>query len=335
MLAASLLCSLALAAEPPTSPEVVARLTAASGRRKWADTERMGKPFSKDPCVVKLGGRYLMYYSVGPALDPARPKGWAIGIAESRDLLTWRKVGEIVGEQECERNGIVNGRAIVLDGKVHLFYNSYGNGAKDALCHAVSDDGLRFAKDPTNPIFRPTGAWNSGRAIDLDVVEWRGKLLLIFATRDPSMKIQMLVAIEADRRSDFGRAAWRQLGDGPVLKPELAWETKCIEAPALIARGDKLYLFYGGGYNNDPQQIGCAVSTDGLTFRRLFDQPLFPNGRPGEWNSSETGHPGLFVDDDGTCYLFFQANNDHGKTWYLSWVKVGWRGDAPYLIDEP
>ncbi|MCX7048906.1 MAG: cellulase family glycosylhydrolase [Candidatus Sumerlaeota bacterium] len=94
---------------------------AANPRMKWADDTR-GKPFSKDPCVIKWGGRYLMYYSIGPAAPGQNlPRGWAVGIAESRDLISWKKVAEILPEQECEKNGLVNGRAIVLDGKVHFF----------------------------------------------------------------------------------------------------------------------------------------------------------------------------------------------------------------------
>ena len=203
---------------PPTPP-------AASGRMPWGDPERSGRPFAKDPCVIKHAGRYLMYYSMGPylkdRLPPGRKNGWAIGIAESRDLCTWKKVGEILPEQPCERNGLVNGRVIFLDGTLHLFYNTYGNGKDDALCHATSRDGLTWKRDPTNPILRARGDWNSGRAIDCDVLEHRGQLLLYFATRDPSMKDQLLVVAAADRKSDFSRDAWKQLGDGPVLKPEL------------------------------------------------------------------------------------------------------------------
>jgi predicted GH43/DUF377 family glycosyl hydrolase len=310
---------------------------AAEPAMKYGDTDRLGRPFAKDPSVIKFGGRYLMYFSIAAfdkKLAPTNaPRGWAIGIAESRDLVNWKKVGEILPEQECEKNGIVNGRIILLDGKLHLFYNTYGNGPKDALCHATSTDGLRFARDPSNPVWHPTGAWNNGRAIDVDVVEWQGQLIQYYATRDPAGKIQMLHAIAADRASDFGRAAWRSLCDGPVLKPELPWETKCIEAPSLLKRGDTLYLFYGGGYNNDPQQIGCATSKDGIHFQRLFvEQPLLANGKPGEWNASESGHPGIFEDDDGQLYLFYQANNDRGRTWYLSWVKLGWDGNKPKLL---
>jgi beta-1,2-mannobiose phosphorylase / 1,2-beta-oligomannan phosphorylase len=298
-------------------------------RLLFGDATRHGRPFAKDPSVLRLGQRYLMYYSMVPATNKALPKGWAIGIAESRDLVNWQKAGEILPAQTCEQNGLVNGKALLIGGRVHLFYNSYGNGRNDALCHAVSDDGLRFTRDPSNPILRSTGTWNSGRAIDCDAFECGGRLWLIYATRDPSMQTQMLAAATADLKSGFGRGAWTPVGDGPILKPELPWETRCIEAPSVLQRGGTLYLFYGGGYNNDPQQIGCAVSTDGRRWTRLFREPLIPNGRPGDWNSSETGHPGVFEDADGRTYLFVQGNHDKGRTWFISAYELTWEGSRP------
>ena len=298
----------------------------------FGDDTRHGRPFAKDPTVLRLGERYLLYYSMAPSTNKTAPKGWAIGIAESRDLVQWQKVGEVLPEQDCEQNGLVNGKALLLGGKVHLFYNTYGNGRNDALCHATSEDGLAFARHPGNPMLRPTGDWNSGRAIDCDAFEFGGRLWLIYATRDPSMQTQMLVAATADLASDFGRTAWTPAGDGPILKPELPWETRCIEAPSVIQRGDSLYLFYGGGYNNDPQQVGCAISTDGLHWKRLFREPLIPHGQSGDWNSSETGHPGIFTDTDGRTYLFVQGNNDQGRTWFLSAYELAWQNGRPFVV---
>ena len=104
----------------------------------------------------------------------------------------------------------------------------------------------------------------------------------------------------------------------------------------MIRRGDTLYLFYGGGYNNDPQQIGCAVSKDGRRWTRLFREPLIPNGQPGDWNTSETGHPGVFEDTDGRTYLFVQGNNDKGRTWFLSAYEIGWEAGRPVVLwDSP
>ena len=107
------------------------------------------------------------------------------------------------------------------------------------------------------------------------------------------------------------------------MKPELPWEGECIEAASIIKRNGKLYMFYAGGYNNWPQQIGVAESKDGICWDRLSDQPFLANGKPGEWNSSESGHPHIF-DDGKRTFLFFQGNDDNGKTWWISNVEVFW-----------
>lgn len=93
-------------------------------------------------------------------------------------------------------------------------------------------------------------------------------------------------------------------------------------------------MFYAGNYNNAPQQIGVAVSTDGITWKRLSDKPFLANGKPGSWNSSESGHPCIFENDNGDTYLFYQGNNDQGKTYYLSNLKVGWNKSGPYILNK-
>lgn len=282
--------------------------------------------------MVRFGGRYLLYYSMPPATNTAQPPGWAIGIAESRNLLDWVKAGELLPAQECDRAGLCAPGVLVLRGKVHLFYQTYGNGPKDAICHAWSEDGLSFTRDASNPVFRPTGSWNSGRAIDAEVLPVGERLLLWAATRDPTSRTQMLVVAGAPLDSDFSRGTWTQLCDAPILKPELPWETRCIEAPSVLRQGGTLYMFYAGGFNNDPQQIGVATSSDGLRWTRLSAQPLLPNGRPGTWNASESGHPGVFADADGRTYLFFQGNADRGRTWFLSAVELGWDANGPFVL---
>lgn len=298
----------------------------------YGDTTRIGVPFSKDPHVVNFQGRYLMYYSIPPKKGVA-DSGWNIGIAESKDLVNWIKAGEITPAPgaEYEKKGLCAPGALVRDGKVHLFYQTYGNGSKDAICHAVSTDGIHFDRNPTNPIFRPTGDWNCGRAIDAEVYEFKGQYFLYFATRDKDFKIQMQGVAIAPASTDFSRNDWRQACDHSILYPEYPWEGECIEGASITKKDGKLYMFYAGAYNNAPQQIGVAVSEDGIHWKRLSDEPFLRNGKPGEWNSSESGHPHIFTDRDGRTYLFYQGNNDHGKTWYISQVEVFWKDGKPYL----
>ncbi|OIN60160.1 family 43 glycosylhydrolase [Arsenicibacter rosenii] len=299
----------------------------------YGDRARLGRPYAKDPHVVRFKGRYLMYFSVPAYTDSSGTKhGWGIGIAESTNLTDWQKIAEIPPVADYEKAGICAPGALVKDGNVQLFYQTYGGGPKDAICHAWSADGIHFTRNETNPVFRPAGAWNCGRAIDAEVYPFKGQYFLFFATRDPEYKKQLLGVAVAPLKTSFNREEWKQLStDGPILKPELPWEGDCIEGASVIERNGELVMFYAGAYNNWPQQIGIAHSRDGLHWERLQNEPFLKNGAPGTWNSSESGHPHLFEDRNKRTYLFYQGNNDKGRTWLLSNEPVSWQGSKPAL----
>lgn len=314
-------------------------MTYSPPRMHFSDSSS-GRPFAKDPSVVSVSDRYLLYYS--KLLRGGIRPDWKIGIAESRNLLDWKIVGEVNFKNGVEANGYCAPCAIMLGEELHLFYQTYGGGPTDAICHAVSSDGLSFERSE-NPVFSPEGDWTVGRAIDADVVIFKDRVLLYWATRDPDFKIQMQGVSATSLDSTFARGTWKQLSQhGPILAPrvptdlddpglDLAWERDCVEAATTVVRGDRIYMFYAGGYNNQPQQIGVAISDDGVKYRRLLSgRPLIPAGEAGTWNDRESGHPGYFQDKDGNGWLFYQGNNAAdairfgGDTWYLSAVRINW-----------
>ncbi len=75
----------------------------------FGDTSRLGRPFSKDPSVIRFSDRYLMYFSLPPfAKELATtnsPRGWSIAIAESRDLIHWKKFGSFGRPKSAIRTG--------------------------------------------------------------------------------------------------------------------------------------------------------------------------------------------------------------------------------------
>lgn len=296
-------------------------------------SERSGKKFAKDPSVVKLGKRYFMYYSDLPnEKEKAEGSSLEIGIASSYDMEKWEVHGVLPKTQECEKNGIGAPGAIVIENKVHMFYQTYGNAENDAICHAVSEDGINFIKDETNPVFKPTKDWCCGRAIDADVCVFGGKLMLYAATRDHKMKIQKIAAATADLNSIFSRQDFVQLCKTSILSPELKWEEDCIEAPATVVHDGKIYMFYGGAYNCSPQQIGCAVSSDGRIFDKIFiEKPFIECGEKGTWNESESGHPYAFQDDDGRYWLFYQGINNSENVWRITKTEIAFDDNGiPY-----
>jgi len=304
----------------------------------FGDTVRTGVPFSKDPHVIWFQGQYLMYYSVPGYTDKSgNSHGWGIAVAGSTDLVNWKRTGEVNADPNAvyESKGFAAPCALVVDNSVHLFYQTYGNGRNDAICHASSTDGLNFVRNKTNPIFKPDGDWNCGRAIDAEVVRFKDKYFLYYATRDTAFKIQMQGVAVAPRNTDFNREDWQHLSTaGPMLKPELPWEKDCIEGASVIEKKGELFMFYAGAYNNAPQQVGAAKSSDGIHWERLSEKPFLANGKPGEWNFSESGHPHIFANPNGDDYLFFQGNNTKGKDWYISNVKVIWENNLPKLLKK-
>lgn len=296
----------------------------------FTETHGSRKAFAKDPAVVRLNNTYYLYYSTY-AIEDDKEK-LMIGISRSIDMENWEFVSLFPLTQDCEKNGVGAPGAFMKDGVVHLFYQTYGNGVKDSICHAVSNDGVNFEKDTTNPIFSPSKSWCCGRAIDADVVEFKDKLYLYFATRDFEMRIQKIGCAYAPITSDYSRNTWQEAVAAPVLFPEYDWEGACTEAPATLAKDGKIYMFYGGAYNCSPQVIGYAVSSDGIRFEKPLSVPFLRNGQKGDWNESESGHPYIFEDTDGKIYLFYQGSPDGGKTWYLTKKELYFDGEKPILL---
>lgn len=305
---------------------------------RFGDTSRDGeaRPFAKDPTVIRHNGRYLMYYSVRGYPKNRCPKGikpgrWTSAVAESRNLVNWRRLGDVKFTPGKGPSEIVAPCVKKFDGVIHIFGQGAPvppkKGRRDVIWHGTSEDGLTFTCPENAPMFVPGNTWSIKRAIDAETYRVADRMVLVFATReDPGEKIQQLGMAWAPYGSRYDAKCWTELSkDGPLLKPERPWEMNCLEAATVIRRKGVYYLFYAGAYNHERQQIGVAYSTDGYRYRRLFDEPVFPHGAEGTWNAWESGHPGVFEDDDGRVYLFFQGKATLTGDYALSCAEVLFR----------
>ena len=301
---------------------------------------------TKDPSVVRVGETYFMYYSQQQADGSFR-----IAAATSDNLLDWTSQGTLPLEVPAGKIGCAAPGARVIDGKVRMFFQSYGGRGNDNIVYAESADGLQFTQPKVQHLIVPAGDWTNGRAIDAEPYVVGDTLYCYWATRDPTGATQMVGVSKAPLAADSyaDSAAWEQVSvDKPTLAPtvptaadavglDLAWEQKCIEAPTLIEHDGRHYLFYAGAFNNGPQQIGVAVSDDAVHFRRMNNgRPILGPGEAGTWNASESGHPGVFHDADGRDYLFYQGDNTRqGVKWHISMVPIVWEQDGAGGPDMP
>ena len=304
---------------------------------RFGDTVRTGIPFAKDPTVIRKGGSYYMYYSI-PAYAPDREPdtlaplqgSWNAGIARSKDLVHWERIGDLdLRDTRGQRIwGAIAPCVKRFGGKIHLFYQRHWEKAgNNNIWHAISRDGITFTNTSDEPVFVMDAPWALNRSIDAEVYRVKDRLILLFATRDPEGKVQMLGMAHAPYRSDYGPDKWvLDSTDGPLLKPDFEWEGHCIEAPTVLKHKGVWYMFYAGAYNHECQQIGLATSGDGLHFTRIPPEGLlFPAGEEGTWNHGESGHPGIFRDRDGKVYLFFQGKADPKGNYRLSVCRVQFR----------
>jgi beta-1,2-mannosidase len=99
----------------------------------------------------------------------------------------------------------------------------------------------------------------------------------------------------------------------PIRKEYVDWEGKDVFNPAVVVKGDKVYLLYRAedsvGKFAGTSRIGIAESSDGLTFTRHHEPVLFPDNTSMSTYEWEGGveDPRIVEDDNQTYYMTYTA----------------------------
>lgn len=285
---------------------------------------------TRDPAVVEFEGEFYLYYTTRKADE------YLIGIAKSKDLLNWCKIGELTATEGYEGKGICAPFAgIDKNGNIFLMYQTNYFSLEEGIAYAFSSDGINFIKPKDiNPILKIQNNWSLPRTIDADLLEVKEKRFLYFATRLKDNPSEQVIGVAvADNRDLFKFTVI----DRPILKGEYEWEKNFVEAPSTCYRNGKFFMFYGGGAN--PQYIGVAISEDGLNWKKLYTKPfLMPdriiNVDGFAWQQKDATHP-FFFSSRGRDYIFFHSDFDHTGDWprasAITWVEVMWENNEPSI----
>jgi predicted GH43/DUF377 family glycosyl hydrolase len=144
---------------------------------------------------------------------------------------------------------------------------------------------------------------------------------------------------------------WTKVSDQPVLSPEKTWEKTSVMCPSVLydESAQKFRLWYSGGDQNEPNEIGCATSPDGIHWDRVSDQPVFQPDPESSWESARTTacqvlmHQGWHVmfyigfDGNGVARIGLARSKDGIANWQqnphnpiLSPDAETWDGDSVY-----
>jgi predicted GH43/DUF377 family glycosyl hydrolase len=99
----------------------------------------------------------------------------------------------------------------------------------------------------------------------------------------------------------------------PIRKKKVAWEEKDVFNPAIVVKGDSIYMLYRAqdkiGLPGGTSRIGLAASADGFHFTRSPEPVLYPGEdayKKYEWEGG-CEDPRIVGDDKGTYYMTYTA----------------------------
>jgi hypothetical protein len=277
-----------------------------------------------DPCVLKQQGQYVMYMTTAMSV-PGRPPVQPFR-AVSADGVSWRLepatplIAPGKDAAEFDFQSVETPSVVFFKGKYHLYYTGVQKELSGpmAIGHSISQDGIHWIKDPTNPVLRPTGnpsdfngfqVAEPGAVVRSDEVYLYCSSVSLRPSGNPPARRLIALAKSADG-SRF-RSPRVVLEQGELYRATLGFDG--YSTPSAAIHAGRTHLFYDVGYFNKRAErpwtqvaIHHAVSDDGETNWREDAKPIFSRASF-DWTSLEVRSPAPLFDGN-VLRLWFAGN---------------------------
>ncbi|MBE7557591.1 hypothetical protein HS125_01025 [bacterium] len=293
------------------------------------------------PCVVKVKGRYYMFYSGGPQGDPdlapdtegsgRQYVNYQLGLALSDDGVHFHKTGGPIFPL-TERANFHAAPALLRkpntelhkeNGLWHLVFN--GNRRNDVE-HATSPDGLTWALDARNPIYRDAYApclLKVGGEYRMYHVDGSQRPWRIFLATGPDL--YSLSPHPANPMLELDQHNW-----------EAQWEPgpDGVRSPAALVypyvwKEDKTWIMYYAAYWKSgwgvlTTAMGMATSPDGIVWKKNPDNPVFTPVRDSSYDRAYVSSQTILRDRGG--YVMYYAARIDTVHKYFCIARATWQG---------
>jgi len=269
---------------------------------------------------------YKMWYSGWDG--SAGFHGMRVGFATSADGISWTKHNgnPILNPDPSQWDSSVASHAYVIhtdSGYRMWYFGQEGNFRR--LGYATSEDGIAWTKSTQNPILDvgPPDSWDERALIYPSVLgpDSVGGYRMWFYGFNAAFLQRIGYATSTDN------VTWTKHPDNPIVKTGSAgsWDATHVGYPRVILDEGTYKMWYSG---STFQKIGYATSSDGITWAKWPQNPVFHAGPSGSWDDARV-HAGEVLSDgnlfrmwywgyDGTYFRTGYAVSPKGMNFSLS-----------------
>ena len=254
-----------------------------------------------NPSVIRYKGQLYNYYS---GFDG---KVWRTGVALSDDGINWEKYGNnpvlspSPGDWDVSYIA-ANGSAVFWNGKIFYFYQGVDRHGTTNIGLALSEDGFTFKKLP-QPVLAPgpNHTWDSADVGDPYVITKGGILYMYYLGQNDKLVQRLGVA-----RSEDG-IRWEKLISNPVLDVGAVgtFDENGLGEPSVAHVPPYFYLIYTGRDASENRNIGYAISTDGVNWKKMSIHGLLSSDQRGQWASHVVCDTTLLAMGQGKFLVWF------------------------------
>ncbi len=208
-----------------------------------------------DPTVLFDNGVYKMWYKGREGTT------WRIGYATSDDGITWAKhpnnpVLNLGADGEWD-NQNVGDPTVLFDNGVYKMWYVGSNGTDNQIGYATSDDGITWAKHPSNPVLNlgADSEWDDASLAKSSVLFDNGVCKMWYSGHDDTnWRIGYTVSLDG--------ISWTKYTQNPVvnLGADGEWDNQHVYGRSIILDNGTYKIWYSGNDGTN-WRIGYATST--------------------------------------------------------------------------